>query len=520
MAPKGMPVIESSSRIESHFGNRLLKYLENERRLTALFAFAFIVPFSVVLQGCGAAVSKSVPNSTESSPSTSLQPSSASIQIWQNVQFSVAGGSQDAVCTWQSSQPAVLASLGNGEFQGSQTGTAQVSVTCGAETATATVSIAAQQSSGPIVITSGGTYSGNWTSTDPNTPAVTIHTDQPVTIQDSTISGKGTLINLSGASAGANVTIENVTGTALDPGVAGMQRGAFVSATNISFLAVKNCSIIGASFGIKVAGTSLSSLAISNNLASNLEDRASDGQGGLLDVRPELGHFIILNNVSAPAGAEISWNQAVQTIGQSSTEDVINIYNSQGSQGHPIWVHDNYMEGSSSPVNSGHYTGTALITDGSTANGAQPTAFVLFQANEVVATAGTGVGIAAGHDISATANRVVSCGVTSAGNWYAWGSNAVFLWNYYSSSQFYNNTITGTVGGMIGPGTNGAPTVFDVWANPPDLLDPGNSVSGNDFTDPCLVGGTVNLQAEDSERTFWAAKIAAAGELIGDQHLN
>jgi hypothetical protein len=148
-----------------------------------------------------------------------------------------------------------------------------------------------------------------------------------------------------------------------------------------------------------------------------------------------------------------------------------------------------------------------MITDGTTAHGAQPTAFVLFQSNEVVATAGTGVGIAAGHDVSATANRIVSCGVTSAGSSYAWGANAIVIWNYYASSQFYNNTISGTVGGMVGPGTNSKPTAFDVWANPPDMLNPGNSVSGNDFTDPCLVGGTVNLQAEDAERTFWTAKI-------------
>jgi hypothetical protein len=539
MAPKGLPVIDRTRNILEQFRNRPYKHQElrhssetreaipsdlartsrYSRRLTILFASALIVPVSVMLQGCGAAPSKVAPSSQQTVPSASLEPSSANIQVWQNVQFSVAS-TEDAGCTWQSSQPSVLASLGDGQFQGNQTGTAQVSVTCGSASATATVSVAPQQPSGPITITSGGTYSGNWTSTSPNTPAVTIRTDEPVTIRDSVISGRGTLIDLSGVKTGASVTIEDVTGTALDPGVAGVQRGAFLSATNVSSLAVRNCSISGASFGIKVAGTSPSSLEISNNLASNLEDRASDGQGGLLDSRPELGHFIILNNVSAPEGAEISWNEAVQTIGQSSTEDVINIYNSQGSQGHPIWVHDNYMEGSSSPVTSGHYTGTAMITDGAATNGTQPTAFVLFQANEVVATAGTGVGIAAGHDISATANRIVSCGVSSAGNWYAWGANAVVIWNYYQSSQFYNNTITGSVGGMVGPGTNGVPKAFDIWGNPPDMLDPGTSVSGNDFTDPCLVGGTVNLQAENNERAFWAAKTAAADELVGDQHSN
>jgi hypothetical protein len=341
-----------------------------------------------------------------------------------------------------------------------------------------------------------------------------------VVIQDSVITSRGTLIELSGVKTGANVTIDNVTGTALDPEVSGAQRGAFLSATQVASLTVKNCSIIGASFGINLTASSPTTLEISNNYASNLEDRASDGQGGFLATRPSLGHFVILNGVSAPSGADISWNQVVQTIGQSSTEDVINIFNSQGSQGHPIAVHDNYMEGSSSPVVNGHYTGTALITDGPGTGDAQPTAFVLFQANQVVATAGTGVGIAAGHDVTATANRIVSCGMNNAGTWYAWGANGIVIWNYYGSTQFYNDTITGTVGGMVGPGTNNTPTAFDAWGNPPDMLDPGNSIAGNDFTNPCLTSSGVNLQAEDAERAFWTSKTSSANELIGDQHMN
>jgi hypothetical protein len=159
-----------------------------------------------------------------------------------------------------------------------------------------------------------------------------------------------------------------------------------------------------------------------------------------------------------------------------------------------------------------------MVTDGAATTPSQVTAFVQFNANEVVSTAGTGVGIAAGHDVSATANRIVSCGQNTAGTWYAWGANGVVIWNYYASTMFYNNTITGTVGGMVGPGTNQAPTAFNSWINPTDATDAGTAISPNDFTNPCLANGTVNLQAEATERAFWAAKIAAANELIGDQH--
>lgn len=490
---------------------------------TQIALVSAILPVLFLVQGCSGSMSTAAVQSSQSTATTSttLSPSTASIQAWQQLQFSVSGDGAGQECTWQSSQPSVLTSLGGGQFQGTAAGTAQVSVNCGSSTATASVTVTPQQASGPIQITSGGTYSGNWTSTDPKTPAVTIKTDEPVVLQDSTISSRGALITVSGASTGANVTIQNVTGTALDPQVAGDSRGAFLTATLVNSLVVKNCSMIGTSFGVKLAAASPSILQITNNYASNLEDRASDGQGGFLASRPSLGHFIILNGVSASEGAEIAWNQVVQTMGQSSVEDVINIYNSQGSVGHPISVHDNYMEGASSPsVNGSNYTGTSLITDGTGTNGASPTAYVTFENNQVVATAGTGVGIAAGHDISATGNRVVSCGMTSSGNWYAWGANAVMIWNVYSSTQFYNNTITTTAGGMVVPNSSNAPVAHDIWVNPPDKSDPGISTAGNEFTDPCLTSSGVALQAEDTERTFWSSKIATAGELIGDQHMN
>ena len=486
--------------------------------MICLLAAALLI--SAMLMGCGgASTSVAASSSSETKPTISVQPASSAIQAYQNLQLSVSGSTGDSACTWQVAQSSVLTNLGNGTFQGGQPGTTQVTATCGTLSAVASVVVAAQQPSGPIVITSGGTYSGDWNSTDPNTPAVTINTDAAVTIQNSTINSQGTLIALQGAKTGANVTIENVTATALDPGVSGKQRGTFVAATNTTSLIVKNCTINGASFGIKVTGGTPTTLQIENNLANNLEDRASDGNGGFFASRPVLGHFVLLNNVSALSGAEIAWNKVVQKIGLSSTEDVINIYESQGTAGHPISVHDNYMEGSSSPV-GGNYTGTALITDGAPTGDSQVTAFVEFKANEIVATAGTGVGIAAGHDIQATGNRVVSCGMNSAGNWYAFGASATVIWNYYGSKQFYNNSISGTDGGMVGPGPKSKPTAYDTWVNSSDVSDPGVSISGNNFTDPCLVGGAVNLQAEDAERAYWASKIAAADQLIGDQHSN
>jgi hypothetical protein len=452
-----------------------------------------------------------------------LTPAGATIQTGQTIQFSLTGQATANNCTWSTSSPAILSLVGDEEFQGQQAGSATIAVTCGSQNVQALVSVTPPASSGPLKITGGGTYTGNWSSDDPATPAVTIATDDPVTIQASTITSRGTLISISGVSAGANVTIDNVTGNALDPGVAGAQRGQFVMASRINSLIVRNCTMAGVSFGVNAVSSTVANLQILNNKAVNLEDRASDGQGGLEEIEPNPGHFILLNSIAAPAGAEIAWNQIVQTIGRSSTTDVINLYRSQGSPGQPIWVHDNYIEGDSSPATPANFSGAGIIADGSQT--APVTAYALFENNEVVHTAGTGVAIANGHDITAVGNRIVSCGQDGSGNWFAMPfAVGVYIWDAYGAgpSLFYNNTVTGSAGGLVRPSSNGNPAASDFWGSATSMTYPGNAVVNNDFTDPCLArgqaNGRLNLAAETAERAYWTAKVTAAQQQIGDQH--
>ncbi len=364
---------------------------------------------------------------------------------------------------------------------------------------------------GPITINKGGTYTGNWVSTDPAVPAVYINTDQPVIIQNSTVSGPGTLILLDGKSM-ADLTIRNVTGTGLDPKVAGKARGGFLYAFSFKSLVVQNCTFSGTAMGIFAGYSTAQTLKITNNKASALEDRASDGKGGFLTTRPTLGHFIQVGKLSAPNGAEVAWNQLVQTVGQSSTEDPINVYLSQGGNGRPISVHDNYVEGNSSPAKA-TYSGNGIMTDGDVTGN---TSWVLIQANQVVHTAGGGIAIASGHDVTVKANRVVSCGKDALGNTYTqYGAAAVGLWNYYKAPNFYNNTITTTSGGLVAVTQKGVPVANDIYAVTIDSTD---TIVNNNFTDPCIVTGLVSAAAEDQERTYWAAKLKTNVILIGDQH--
>ena len=154
-----------------------------------------------------------------------------------------------------------------------------------------------------------------------------------------------------------------------------------------------------------------------------------------------------------------------------------------------------------------------MITDGD-ASGI--TSYIVFQANEMVHTAGGGVALTSGHDNSAVANRVVSCGQDSSGNWYSrTGESAALIWNYYGSSNFNNNNIASTAGGMVSPDALGQPVISDVST----IGAIGNgSISGSQFTDPCLLSGVLDLSAEDAERSFWHKKLTTNNITLGDQH--
>lgn len=460
-----------------------------------------------MLQSCGGTLRGELPG-------TSLLPANSTLAVGADVRFSPPVGTSASACNWTSSAPAILTPVGGGLYHGQSAGTAAAVAQCkGGGSVSASV-LVTPATPGHLVITHGGAYSGTWTSNDPTIPAVEIATDEPVILHDSILTGRGDLIDIHGE-IGADVTVRNVTGTALDPGLAGLQRGSFLSAQTVARLRVKHCSMFGVSYGIRVVQSTLSSLVVAKNLARELEDRASDGQGGLQTSRPSLGHFLFLDGVMAPSGANIGWNQVVDTIGESSTEDVFNIFKSQGSPGMPIQVHDNYMEGYSSSTTAS-YTGTGLIADGDSA--APVTAYVSFTDNQVVHAAGSGVEIAAGHDILAKNNRVVSCGMDATGKWFAMPFiNAVVIWNYYAAPEFHNIVVTGTYGGMLKPDSENLPVTGDIWARTSDL-DATDSYKGNNFNDPCLVNSAVNPGAEDAERSFWLTKLAAHGITPGDLH--
>jgi hypothetical protein len=401
-----------------------------------------------------------------------------------------------------------------------------VTASCNGATATASATVANPSQATPLVITKGGTYSGNFSSSDPNVAAITVKTTDPVVIENSTVTSASDLIHVlsMGTHIGSNVTVRNVTGKAIDPGVVGGSRGIFVKVEEAGTITVTNNTMTGVSFGVYIAPTPLATrVTVDNNIAYNMEDRPSDGKGGLTPSRSLKGHFIQLNQVVLSGGADLGWNQVIDTPGQASVEDIIDIAQSLASSAaNPINIHDNYLEGAFSAGTSGYdYTGGGIMSEGNSTNFAQVNAYLLITNNVVVHSANYGIGLAYGHDITVTGNRVVSCGVDSSGNWYEGLSGVAFGMSNWNLPNFYNNHITGSTGGLVRPvSVGGAPMEADTWTPAVSVAD-NNSMTGSAFDDPCWTSSTtVSNQAEIAERAAWSAKVAKAGQVLGDTHLS
>ena len=481
-----------------------------------VMALGSMLLMAAACAGCGAGNFGAAVAGASSPPVLSLSPASAAGEVGQQLSFAPegAGGS---VCTWAAEDQTVLGVEAGGTFLAMSPGTTDVVATCGAAKATATVSVLSQGYSAPVTITKGGTYSGRWKSTDPATPAVIILTDQPVILQNSVVTGPGNLIVANGGPLGIHVQVSNVLGIAVNPNVAGKAKGNFVNVQKGTSVQVDHCTMQAVNAGIVVVDSTPTYLSIKNNIAINVDDRASDGKGGVLAKRPQLGHTIILTNVVAGTGAEIAWNQFINTPGQASVEDIISLYDSRGgSIATPINIHDNYIQGAVSTLGVG-YSGGGILTDGQQTNPALITGFVTIHDNQVVITQNYGIGIASGHDVSVHNNRVVSTGRDSTGKWLdASDGNgaAYYLWNFYGSSTFFNNQITGNTGALVRPDAGGVAVRADLLLTSPSVTQ-NNGASGNTFLGAPGDVSVPTAADQAAELAAWQAKVKAASQALG-----
>lgn len=383
---------------------------------------------------------------------------------------------------------------------------------------------------GPIRITQGGTYSGNWQSLDPEVPAVTIATTQPVVIEHCTLRATGALINV--AVSGVDATVRHCRGYGVDAGVEDVARGPIFEAYQVARLVFEHNYIEGTGEGVTLieyggSGAGGPAITIRYNRFRNLMGLYSDGKGGL-KLEGDLGnegngnHAVILDKLPQLPGGVIAWNEFVMDPYLSSIGDKVNFYKSGGSAAAPFVVHDNWFLGGygifpTDPV----YSGSGVITDGSGGDGAaSASAFVKVHGNQFVNGANFGAGFLAGHDNEAWNNRSVSTGRLDDGRWMAahYG-NGFVVWNSYGQgSGFFNNVIRDNVAGWVVQLVDDndqrvEPPIRQDWWLPDCATANGASLCTGNQSLP----NPVTLATERAEWTAWQQKVDAAGVKLGPQ---
>jgi hypothetical protein len=380
---------------------------------------------------------------------------------------------------------------------------------------------------GPLVITRGGTYSGTWSSDDPETAAVTVRTAEPVVIDRSTLHGRGTLIAV--VAEHADVTVRDTVGTGQNPGVAGRPPGRFLTAESFDRVVVEHCQLdhTAGIYLLTNAGRATGAVRVIANRATDIDGRLSDGRGGWLDFNDRKsnrdGHvehgyavvqFLQLDKVRA-AGMEVAWNEVVNEPGQSRVEDNVSVYDSGGTAVSPLLVHDNCVRGAYTvdparrdardadwSYDWSYSGGGLMLGDGPARTAGTAPAFVRATDNVVVATANYGIAISAGHDITFDHNLLVSAGVLPDGRPVAAQNVGAYVWDAghgKGRGTFFGDGGTDNVIGWAkGAGRNDSWTPdATVWARNRPLRGP------------------VTPADEAAAADGWRARAAAAGVTVG-----
>lgn len=400
---------------------------------------------------------------------------------------------------------------------------------------TSSVTPAPSPSPSSIAISSGGTYSGTWQSLDPKTPAVSINTSAAVTITNCTIRSKGELIRATVSNA--HVTVTNCSGYALDPLVAGDLHGNFFSAYDIGSLDLEHNYIQGVNYGVQLYDADgwapSGPIIVRYNSALNLQGAPSDGNGGvnlsnLAEPGDNQNHFVILADLQNLTGTDISWNYVENDPGVSSIGDVYDIYSSSGTMTSPILLHDNFILGGYPAVpNATLYWAGGMTMDGrATDTAATATAFVHIYNNQIVQHANFGIGLAAGHDVQAFNNRVVSSGQLADGTWF-FGDTGMYIVNCSCYNQpptvyFNNSAYNNTVGYQYEISYPGSSTVFSppVVRQDYSLTDCAGGPSGptsqctNNASLPALPT-LITSATVANEATLWQQKLTANNITVG-----
>ena len=463
----------------------------------------------------------------QSLTSLSISPNQPSVDIGGTTQLTASAtysdGSSNNVSSgvaWSSADSRVASVSESGVASGSATG--NVAITASYQGLTASVVLSSSmgniQWSGPLTITQGGAYSGNWRSTDPNTPAVTIATTAPVVIQNSHVTGPNDLI--ADPLYGNSLTVKNVIGLGVNPNVRSQVNGLFVNAQNPILLDVENCYFENVLFGVYVRGYAgnrdgTQTVTILNNRGRNILGLESDGNNGYLpgETNWHWAHAFQLSEMASVPGIRIAWNEIINYPYQSLVNENINMYDAGGTSSSPAEFHDNYIQGAYAynPVIDS-YNGGGWVTDGSGSDTvATASSYNNVYNNQFVGTVNMGIEFSSGHDNAAYNNTVIASGLLPNGTKIPSQNVGLSIDDVYGNMQngsMYNNEMYGnTVGWMCWA----ARCAWDGYRNDEYFPDNNSYYS----TNQSISANPLTLQAENSEYSTWLAKIVSNGMVVG-----
>jgi len=397
---------------------------------------------------------------------------------------------------------------------------------------------------GPITITSGGTYTGNWKGSDSNTPAVTINTTAPVIITNSNISGSiggggGDGPALVKCSNNVNLTITNSYFFSLNPNVNGQAPGSYVFAGQYNYVKIWN-NYFENGYGVKVVSpsSSNSTCSIMYNIFQHTMGQYSNGSGGwqsgdyhshgvmahAIQIGGSSGHDVITN-------CEIAWNQLVNYPGISCVEDIISFSYIAGTSTNPIRCHDNfiyggyYLDPTTCPMN---YSGSSIQGDDTYT----PLNYYNLSSNIVLSNSNWGIGFKVGTHQTINNNIAVCSGQISTGppGWVApnvvtinagiapFSQNVTTSYGYRIPSGTWLGCINDGWGGGIGGGndsTNGGSGNYSSWMRGTTGRSDWGGGSFTNSTSYNNGSGVVPLSEELKAWNIWQSRLASNNIKLG-----
>lgn len=355
----------------------------------------------------------------------------------------------------------------------------------------------------PLVITEGGTYSGNWESANPDVPAISIRTDEPVMIRGSHLRSRGHLIE--GVIDGVDLTVIDSTAEGLNPSREGRVPGRFVILRNPSRVLIERNELNGTS-GIRLEGYTGNrgddTYRILRNRVTNVDGRMSTGTGfSSNDSDAELVQFVQFVQVRAVPGIEVSWNDVCNEPGRSRVEDVVSVYVSSGTDSSPISLQDNFIKGAY-PVDptSDQYSGGGIMLGDGVADGSG-VGNVDASRNVIVNTTNYGMAVSAGQSMRMSGNRLFSTGLLPNGAAVAAQNVGLYVWNIHQQPDFGDVEVFDNVAGWERPNQGDR---NDFW-----LPDVSTATANESYN------GVVTDKVIGTEYSSWLARARAAGVTIG-----